>query len=161
MTRNKEGRVLYIVRYSDGWGWAFSPSNITAHGVLGFRVVGGELRQGEVVYLDTESNTTMVGSYNTMSGALAGFLMPGVSVRIKDCVPDISLPVCRNTIISLPFLVSTTTTRVRVALRELVVYNRVPKTGSQALLVLLKNLTKDTGRFRVHFPPTRWSLCML
>ena len=130
-------------------------------------MVGGELRQGEVVYLDTESNTTMVGRYNTMSGALAGFLMPGVSVRIKDCVPDISLPVCRpasqsrNTTISLPFLVTTTTTRVRVALRELVVYNRVPKTGSQALLVLLKNLSKDTGRFRVHFPPTRWSLCML
>ena len=72
---------------------------------------------------------------------------------------DISLPPCAAQTaedrIELPFLVTVVSGRVRVALKYLVVYNRVPKTGSQSLLYLLRDLSEGTGRFKVHFPPTR------
>ena len=45
VTKSREGRILYIGRYSrgrpDGWGWAFSPSDSVEHGVIGFRLDGG------------------------------------------------------------------------------------------------------------------------
>ena len=163
VTKNRDGKILYLGRYNqgrpDGWGWAFSPSNITDHGVLAIRVVGGVVEDG--VYLDTENNRTVVGSYDEQAGTLSGYLVPGISLRVRDCLPYITLcpaTLTTNTTQHLPFLVRLATTRVRVSLRDLVVYNRVPKTGSQALLFLLRDLSEATNRFRVHFPPTRYVL---
>ena len=162
VTKNREGRMLYVGRYNlgrpEGWGWAFSPSNVTNHGVLGVRVVGGEVV--EAVYLDKENNRTVVGSYNEHAGTLSGYSVPGVSLGVKDCLPYITTTTCPSSHTSnitqhLPFLVRIASTRVRVSLRYLVVYNRVPKTGSQALLFLLRDLSEATARFRVYFPPTR------
>ena len=55
VTKSREGRILYIGRYflgrPDGWGWAFSPSDMAEHGVIGFRLDGGLVSWDKVVYL--------------------------------------------------------------------------------------------------------------
>ena len=177
VTKSREGRVLYVGRHRagrpDGWGWAFSPSEDSGHGVMGFRSDGGEVIWDEVAYLDMEQKKTFVGSYSEQLGRLSVYSTLDMAVGVKDCLPDISIPACSgdtvNSRIELPFLVKIVSNRVRVALKHLVVYNRVPKTGSQSLLYLRRDLSEDTASFRVHFPPTRsfletasnWSIKLL
>ena len=104
-------------------------------------------------------NKTFVGSYSEQLGTLSVHTEMKRLVGVKDCLAHISIPPCAAQTeidsIELPFLLTIVSGRVRVALKYLVVYNRVPKTGSQSLLYLLRDLSLGTGRFKVHFPPTR------
>ena len=104
-------------------------------------------------------NKTFVGSYSEQLGTLSVHTEMKRLVGVKDCLAHISIPPCAAQTqidsIELPFLLTIVSGRVRVALKYLVVYNRVPKTGSQSLLYLLRDLSEATGRFKVHFPPTR------
>ena len=163
VTKSREGGILYIGRYRlgmpDGWGWAFSPGDTAAHGMVAFRADGGVISVGEVVYLDRERNKTLVGRYSEQSGTLSVYTEEEVLVGERDCLAEISIPQCGSQTeigkIELPFLVKIVNSRVRVALKYLVVYNRVPKTGSQSLLYLLRDLSLETDSFKVYFPPTR------
>jgi hypothetical protein len=71
-----------------------------------------------------------------------------VSLGIKDCLAKASI----TSSIELPFLVRISGIRVQVALKRLVVYNRVPKTGSQSFCHVFNKLK---GCFQIHIPPNR------
>lgn len=147
VTKSREGTILFIGSYSlgrlDGWGWAFSPSDMDEHGALGFRAERGVVNWDGVVYLDMVRNKTLVGEYSEQSGTLRVDAGVKVSLDIKDCLAKASLtnfagPTLTSSI-ELPFLVRISGNKVRVALKHLVVYNRLPKTSSQSFLHLLRS----------------------
>ena len=155
IVRHKEGSILFLGRYSHGrpvgQGWAFSPSYDATPGAIAFMTNNGEVICEVVSYVDVGKNKIHSGHYNQESGSLSVFISTDLTTRVKDCLPYIDIHHCQESDIKytleLPFLVRVVGGRVRVSLKNLVVFNRVPKTGSQSMLHLIKDLSEEAETF--------------
>ena len=127
-----------------GWFAAASPSSTAGHGLLLLKEEDG--RRQEAVYLDQER--ACWGTY--MEGKLLGC----VHFDLKKPPTDTCLALPRighekestEREVSLPFHVKINSSgRVMVALKDILIFNRVPKTGSLGIINLLENLSKGNN----------------
>ena len=117
-----------------GWGWGASPDPKAGHGVLGVHWGRGGAAQG--VYIQGERACRGVYS--------GGVIKECVEVEEWNVDPCLGLPLVKEgggmrrkkvENVVLPFHVTVNMVgRVMVTLKDLVIFNRVPKTGSLSLL---------------------------
>ena len=124
-----------------GWFATASPSQSAGHGLLLLKMEDG--RRQEAVYLDQQSGCR--GTYKE------GKLLDCVHIDLKKSPSDtcLALPSIGQekdaTVqdVTLPFHVKINSAgRVMVALKDILLFNRVPKTGSLGILNLLESLSK-------------------
>ena len=122
-----------------GWIAAASPSPNGGHGLLFLKMEDG--RHQGAVYLD--QGRACRGTYNK------GRLFDCTNIDLKKSPTCLGLPHVENgkdaekRNVSLPFHIKFSVAgRVMVALKDILLFNRVPKTGSLGILNLLQNLSE-------------------
>ena len=152
--------LLFVGRYKNGLphghGWAFPPDmeqNDTGGLYVKF-LNNGDVDKNRMVYVWPDFKHAAVGVYNDRDGVLEN----ATEFRItkygdKGCIRHIKIPkkveMAKGTKrISLPAKIMSLGGRVHVMTSRVLMFNRVAKVGSQALIKLMSELSKK-NHFKV------------
>ena len=154
--RNRNGALTFLGRYRDGhpegWGWVFSPDDPDQQsGALYVKFTAGQVDPGRAVVVEPGYQTAWIGRYNSQSNSLD----EAVRFRIeaygdRGCVRHLKLPDYEGEQgekfqVDLPVHIKVAGGRLSVVSAKLLMFNRVPKVGSQSLTRLMVELGQERG----------------
>ena len=158
--RNKNGGLMFLGRYRDGqprgWGWVFSPDDPDQRsGALYVRFEDGRVDSGVAVVVEPGYQAAWIGRYDGEENCLqqaVRFTIPAYGD--KGCIRHLKLPAyeagaergeAKQVQVDLPVHIKLVGGRLSVVSAKLLMFNRVPKAGSQSLIKLMVELGRGLG----------------
>ena len=160
LIRNKNGGLVFLGRYRDGqprgWGWVFSPDDPDqSSGALYVRFEDGRVDSRLAVVVEPGYQRAWIGRYDGEENCLqqaVRFSIPAYGD--KGCIRQIKLPAyeagadsgeAEEVQVALPVHIKLVGGRLSVVSSRLLMFNRVPKAGSQSLIKLMVELGGGLG----------------
>ena len=158
--RNRNGGLMFLGRYRDGqpqgWGWVFPPDSADqSSGALYVRFEEGRVDGRAAVVVEPSYQAAWIGRYDGQENCLqraVRFSIPAYGDR--GCIRHLKLPdyeageesgETEEVQVDLPVHIKLTGGRLSVVSAKLVMFNRVPKAGSQSLIKLMVELGRGLG----------------
>ena len=153
--RNRNGALTFLGRYRDGqpegWGWVFPPDDPDQQsGALYVSFRAGQVDTRRAVVVEPGYQTAWIGRYDSQSNSLdEAFHFRIEAYGDRGCVRHLKLPEQDSSeerlTVDLPVHIKLTGGRLSVVSSRLVMFNRVPKAGSQSLIKLMVELGPRLG----------------